>query len=406
MHDADCVPVQKRLKDCTAETLQRENAVWHRTCYSMMTNTVQRERARDRQQHSMSTGSHTPKVKGRRSRSADDVNNVTGSAAPYTRSSTRPLNKDMCFFCQTDNGQKLFSVRTMNAGQSLKQAVQASSDPQMKTRYSTCIADSDAHAMDVQYHKACWTKHVFHVLRDDTNQAPKTKQSPTQVSSFVELLNIIDTQTRDGAYLSIQDIENTYVSMLHVGGTEALKNHSPAFTRQWLKDRILSELPHVKSVRPRNMRSPAVLYCPEACDADMVQTAIRTADDTDSMKNLYQSARLLRQRIEQFTKTVKTPSSIVVTSTLEDVPVELYTMIRWIMAGPADKLQTEVRTTIVDRGALTLSQNLMFGFKSKRQVTYKPSDEGAGFRSQQAMENPQVLGLATRRIQSRFVTRS
>ena len=126
-----------------------------------MTNTVQREHARDRQQHSMSTGSHTPRVKGRRSRSADDVNNVTGSAAPYTRSSTRPLNKDMCFFCQTDNDQKLFTVRTGNAGQSLKQAVQASSDPELKTRYSSCIADGDAHAMDIQYHKACWTKHVF-----------------------------------------------------------------------------------------------------------------------------------------------------------------------------------------------------------------------------------------------------
>ena len=32
LRDTDCVPVQKRLKDCTAETLQRENAVWHRTC--------------------------------------------------------------------------------------------------------------------------------------------------------------------------------------------------------------------------------------------------------------------------------------------------------------------------------------------------------------------------------------
>ena len=91
---------------------------------------------------------------------------------------------------------------------------------------------------------------------------------------------------------------------------------------------------------------------------------------------------------------MKTSSSIVVNSTLEDVPVELYTMIRWIMAGAADKLQTEVRTTYVDRGALTLNQNLIFGFKSKRHVTYKPSDVGAGFRFQQARENPQVLGLA------------
>ena len=40
--------------------------------------------------------------------------------------------------------------------------------------------------MDTQYHKACWTKHVFHVLRGDTNQAPKTKKSPTQGSTFVE----------------------------------------------------------------------------------------------------------------------------------------------------------------------------------------------------------------------------
>ena len=36
----------------------------------------------------------------------------------------------------------------------------------------------------------------------------------------------------------------------------------------------------------------------------------------------------------------------------------------------------------------------MFGFKSKKQVTYKPSDEGAGFRSQQPRENHHVLGLA------------
>ena len=33
---------------------------------------------------------------------------------------------------------------------------------------------------------------MYHVLRDDTNQVLKTKQSPTQGSSFVELLYIID----------------------------------------------------------------------------------------------------------------------------------------------------------------------------------------------------------------------
>ena len=383
LHDPECVPLQKRLEDCTQETLQRDKAVWHRGCYSKITNAVQMERARDRQQSSMSTGSYTPKFRGRRSRSVDDVANVTGPAGPFTRSSTQPLNKNLCFFCQEDSDRQLFHVRTANAGQSL-----------LKTRYSTCIADGDAHAMDLKYHKGCWTKHVFHVLRDDTREGPKTKQSTTQVSSFVELLNIVDCQTNEGAYLSMQDVENTYVGML--GGTEALERHSPAFTRQWLKDKILSELPHVKAVRQKNMQRPSVLYCPEACEGGMVHTAITsTDDDTDNMKTLYKSAVFIRRRIEKFNKSIQRgQGSIVVTSTLDDVPVELYSMIRWIMAGPAEQLQTRVRAAIVDQAALTMSQNVVFGFKSKRQVTYKPSDEGAGFRSQQARENPQAVGLA------------
>ena len=65
----------------------------------------------------------------------------------------------------------------------------------------------------------------------------------------------------------------------------------------------------------------------------------------------------------------------------------LYTLIRWIMAGPANELETEVRTHAVDRAALTMSQNLMFGFKSKRQVTYKPKTEHAGFGSQHVRMN-------------------
>ena len=42
-----------------------------------------------------------------------------------------------------------------------------------------------------------------------------------------------------------------------------------------------------------------------------------------------------------------------------------------------EQLQIRVRAAIVDQAAITMSQNVVFGFKSKRQVTYKPSDEGA-----------------------------
>ena len=94
------------------------------------------------------------------------------------------------------------------------------------------------------------------------------------------------------------------------------------------------------------MGGPAVLYCPEACEADMVQTAIRNADnETDCVKNLYKSARFIRQRIEDFTKTEK-PSSTAITSIVEDVPLELESLIRWIMVGPAEKLSSVVQQRI------------------------------------------------------------
>ena len=106
-------------------------------------------------------------------------------------------------------------------------------------------------------------------------------QHSIQNACFIELVNLIDIQTKNKAYLSMEDIETTYVNML--GGPEALANHSPAFTRHWLKDKIMAELPSIRSVLQKSRRSPAILNCPAACEADMVQSAIIT-DDMDTWK--------------------------------------------------------------------------------------------------------------------------
>jgi len=48
----------------------------------------------------------------------------------------------------------------------------------------------------------------------------------------------------------------------------------------------------------------------------------------------------------------------------------------------------------VDQSALTLSQNLMYAFKTKRQVQHQPKQTTVTFRTQRHWENPQVVGLA------------
>lgn len=136
------------------------------------------------------------------------------------------------------------------------------------TRLSNAISPNDAHAIDARYHKVCWTQHVFHVLRDHAcNQAKSTcvrAALPMQIPCLTELINLIDFHTRNKAYLPMDVIETTYISML--GGNEEAQKHVPTLTRPWLKEKILSELSSVKSVRQKDRRKPSLLYCPEACE--------------------------------------------------------------------------------------------------------------------------------------------
>ncbi len=127
----------------------------------------------------------------------------------------------------------------------------------------------------------------------------------------------------------------------------------------------------------------------------MVHSAMEShGDEEDNMQTIYKAAQVIRKSIANFTKAAKDTHTIEVTSDIHDVPAELYTTIRWIMIGPADSLENEKRTKVVDRAALTVSQNIMYGFKSSRQVNYKPIRESAAFRPPHERENPQVLGLA------------
>jgi len=322
--------------------------------------------------------------------------NTPTTSTTFTRSATAPLSKDRCFFCQVDDGRSLFTVRTENAGNELKNAMQITQDPVLMTRLNNAVAPTNAHAIDVRYHKLSWTNHVFRVLRDDArNQArPTTADLPMQMACLIELINIVDIETQNKAYLPMDVIETTYISML--GGSDEAEKHTPTLTRQWLKDKVLSELPSVTSVRQKNRQKPSALYCPEACEEDMVNTSMMKdhASEMDNTKMLYKTANLIRRRITDSTEEKKQIDTVTVTSTKQDVPNDLYSLIRWILVGPAEELQTEMRSRTVDRSALTISQNIMYAFKTRRQVQHKPKHALATFRTQSVRENPQVLGLA------------
>ncbi len=220
LQDADYVQIHKRLDGTSAELLQMKNAVWHRKCYSNLTNKDQIHWARVRYDQALSSGSHIDKGPGRKRKRSDVCVESSSSSTPFTRSSTEPYDKALCFFCQRNDGKPIYVVRSDSAGKSLRDAVEVAQNPVFMTRLNTAIAPSDAHAIDVMYHRSCWTKNVFHVLRDHDTKGEKDKASMTQVVSLIELINLVDVLTKQQTQLRMEDIETTYVNLL--GGKDAL----------------------------------------------------------------------------------------------------------------------------------------------------------------------------------------
>ena len=72
-----------------------------------------------------------------------------------TRSQTTPYNKDVCFFCEEMAGYRDTLVSTMSAGQALYAANQLSGKDELRVKLSTSVNGTDAHAIDIKYHKKC-----------------------------------------------------------------------------------------------------------------------------------------------------------------------------------------------------------------------------------------------------------
>ena len=77
--------------------------------------------------------------------------------------------RNQCFFCDKGDtyNEKLSKVATDNAGINLSKAVQLSRNDTFRVRLNAAVNPTDAHAIDVLYHRKCWATHVTNVLRGD-----------------------------------------------------------------------------------------------------------------------------------------------------------------------------------------------------------------------------------------------
>ncbi|KAL5007722.1 hypothetical protein ScPMuIL_016528 [Solemya velum] len=393
--DVEYPQISKRLEQFTATDLKDMNAKWHRTCYGSTCHSGHLERARVRHQKACQQGDsqHIRKRHGRPLSASVRLGGIALSPTEHetfrlTRSAINPFNAELCFFCQEVKKETIHEVTTFNAGKQLQQAVENSSNDKWKVQLSTAISADDARAIDVKYHLSCWVKNVHRGEQtcNKSNERTLDDRNVGIVASDIEFINLVHSLLQNGKVLNMTDLKAVYSAILRCNGVPDMHVSTGV-----IKEKMSSHIDDLHFMKSKRRNESDQVFSTAVRDAVMDDALLKTTES--SIQQLFSSASILRSAIADQAKQPWIFKGELNTDEADKtVPKALYAFIRWILEGPTTSIQTEtVRSTTTHRDVLAISQNIMFCYKSKRQVTYVPKHQDAPFRHR--LEWPQLLAV-------------
>ena len=208
-----------RLADVTEAELQQHNATWHRQCFQETVHKDKLERARKLYEKSLAYGDVSMlalKPKGGRPSGSKQATTVQQppkcSYAMFTRSLTKPLEKDLCFFCGSDYSQiELHEVRSIDTGPKIRKVVEASENDIWKVNLQP-LNPNDARVIDIKYHQPCYVKYVQRAGKTETECAPSNTNGDI-LAADIEFFSLIDNLLQNGEILSLDEVCKTYRSI-------------------------------------------------------------------------------------------------------------------------------------------------------------------------------------------------
>ena len=128
-----------------------------------------------------------------------------------TRSQTSP-----CFFCEEIGNAKqpLHNVSTFSAGESLNKAINQSENDVLRVKLSTAVDATDAHAIDIKYHKNCWLRNVTNVIKKASFSDNSSSDLVSEPAARIEFLATTQTALREEEILTMSELQNTFEELL------------------------------------------------------------------------------------------------------------------------------------------------------------------------------------------------
>lgn len=165
---------------------------------------------------------------------------------------------------------------------------------------------------------------------------------------------------------------------------------NPAISKRNLKRKLVDNVSDIEFCRSPRANEPDRMYSSKTKTTAIDDFDKNARDANKDMHIVFDCAKIIRHDIATSHK--QQPWKFAGSLLGQDhVPKSLETLIRWILIGPRSSLESTHREQSVELLARTISQNIMFAYKSDRQVSYTPKQSSSGFRHQS--ENPQVVGI-------------
>ena len=233
-----------------------------------------------------------------------------------------------------------------------------------RVRLSETIAPGDAHAMDVLYHKTCWTRNVRNVLRKhDRSTSGSVSANSSCIASELEFLHVIKEFLRKGNVSCMSDVHTTYLNICSSNGVKVdeIKTRS----RKELKNLMQTEIPGVVFTPGKQKNASERISLEETRDAAMWK--LEEGSNEHDMKALFKAALAIRSICESSTKW-KFDGSMDLNA--YEVPEKLALFFKWCLVGKASVTKNISRVNEVSDRSKRLSQILMFECLSSRQAEY------------------------------------
>ena len=187
---------------------------------------------------------------------------------------------------------------------------------------------------------------------------------------MVDIIQGIKEALENGIiYIVRQSVEIYNKWVFGIGGVDSRTYSSK---QKWVMAYIKARIPNVEFVSNKGKNeSKRIISSSENFKALMMQLAEERAkqDNETEMGIIKKSAGILRNIVLDFITNQKTYFTGSAVSTLEDIPIELYTFFKWLLAS--GRHLDEGVNEQVECIAKTMAQSILFNIKTKRQVRYK-----------------------------------